>query len=141
MGRRINWVLDGDIRGFFDAIDHEWLMKFIEHRVGDRRVVRLIRKWLKAEVFEECEWSKTVVGTPQGSVISPILANVYLHYVLDLWVTHWRKHQARGDVIVVRYADDFVMGSNIGGRQSDASRSSESDLGSSAWNCTRRKRG
>jgi RNA-directed DNA polymerase len=110
MGRRINWVLDCDIRGFFDAIEHEWLMKFIEHRVGDDRVLRLIRKWLRAGVSEEGEWSKTVVGTPQGSVISPFLANVYLHYVLDLWVTHWRKHQARGDVIAVRYADDFVMG-------------------------------
>jgi RNA-directed DNA polymerase len=108
--RRINWVLDCDIRGFFDAIDHEWLMKFIEHRVGDRRVLRLIRKWLRAGVFEEGKWTKTVVGTPQGSVISPFLANVYLHYVLDLWVTHWRKHRAQGDVIVVRYADDFVMG-------------------------------
>jgi group II intron reverse transcriptase/maturase len=108
--RRINWVLDCDIRGFFDAIDHEWLMKFIEHRVGDRRVLRLIRKWLRAGVSEEGQWSKTVVGTPQGSVISPFLANVYLHYVLDLWVTHWRKHCAQGDVIVVRYADDFVMG-------------------------------
>ena len=110
MERRINWVLDCDIRGFFDAIVHEWLMKFIEHRVGDRRVLRLIRKWLRAGVSEEGEWSKTVVGTPQGSVISPLLANVYLHYVLDLWVRHWRKHQAQGDVIVVRYADDFVMG-------------------------------
>ena len=109
MGRRINWVLDCDIRGFFDAIDHEWLVKFNEHRVGDRRVLRLIRKWLKAGVSEEGKWSKTVVGTPQGSVISPFLANVYLHYVLDLWVTHWRKQRA-GDVIVVRYADDFVMG-------------------------------
>jgi RNA-directed DNA polymerase len=110
MGRRINWVLECDIRGFFDAIDHKWLMKFIEHRVGDRRVLRLIRKWLRAGVSEEGQWTKTVVGTPQGSVISPFLANVYLHYVLDLWVTHWRKHRAQGDVIVVRYADDFVMG-------------------------------
>ena len=108
--RRINWVLDCDIRGFFDAIDHEWLMKFIEHRVGDRRVLRLIRKWLRAGVFEEGKWTKTGVGTAQGSVISPFLANVYLHYVLDLWVRHWRKHRAQGDVIVVRYADDFVMG-------------------------------
>jgi len=106
MKRRINWVLDCDIRGFFDAIDHEWLMRFIEHRVGDRRVLRLIRKWLRAGVSEEGRWSKTVVGTPQGSVISPFLANVYLHYVLDLWVAHWRKQSAQGDVIVVRYADD-----------------------------------
>lgn len=110
MGRRINWVLDCDIRGFFDAIDHGWLMKFIEHRVGDHRVLRLIGKWLRAGVSEEGKRSKTVVGTPQGSVISPLLANVYLHYVLDLWVTHWGKHHAQGDVIAVRYADDFVLG-------------------------------
>lgn len=110
MKKRINWVLDCDIRGFFDAIVHEWMMKFIEHRVGDRRVLRLIQKWLRAGVSEEGEWSKTVVGTPQGAVISPFLANVYLHYVLDLWVAHWRKQSAQGDVIIVRYADDFVMG-------------------------------
>ena len=97
MKRRINWVLDCDIRGFFDAIDHEWLMKFIEHRVGDRRVLRLIRRWLRAGVSEEGRWSNSVVGTPQGSVISPFLANVYLHYVLDLWAAHWRKHCAQGD--------------------------------------------
>jgi len=108
--RRINWVLDADIRGFFDTINHEWLMKFIEHRVGDRRVQRLIRKWLRAGVSEDGKWTKTRVGTPQGSVISPFLANVFLHYVLDLWVAQWRKQCARGDMIVVRYADDFVMG-------------------------------
>ena len=108
--RKVNWVLDCDIRGFFDTLDHGWLVKFIEHRVGDRRVLRLIGKWLRAGVFEEGKWTETGVGTPQGSVISPFLANVYLHYVLDLWVRHWRKHRAQGDVIVVRYADDFVMG-------------------------------
>jgi RNA-directed DNA polymerase len=138
--RRINWVLDCDIRGFFDAIDHEWLMKFIEHRVGDRRVLRLIRKWLRAEVSEEGQSSKIVMGTPQGSVISPFLANVYLHYVLDLWLTHWRKHRAQGDVIVVPYADDFVMGFQDRWRQSDACRSLKSDSGSSAWNCTQKTR-
>jgi group II intron reverse transcriptase/maturase len=108
--RKVNWVLDADIQGFFDAIDHEWLMKFVEHRIADRRVLRLIRKWLRAGVSDDGEWSKSTVGTPQGAVISPLLANVYLHYVLDLWVDHWRKHEARGDVIIVRYADDFVMG-------------------------------
>jgi len=108
--RKVNWVLDADIQGFFDAIDHEWLMKFIEHRIADPRVLRLIRKWLRAGVSEDGEWSKTTVGTPQGAVISPLLANIYLHYVLDLWVVHWRRTQARGDVIVVRYADDFVIG-------------------------------
>jgi group II intron reverse transcriptase/maturase len=108
--RKVNWVLDADIRGFFDAIDHEWLLKFLEHRIADRRILRLIRKWLRAGVSDDGTWSKTTVGTPQGAVISPLLANVYLHYVLDLWAQHWRKHYAQGDVIVVRYADDFVMG-------------------------------
>jgi len=108
--RKVNWVLDADIRGFFDAIDHEWLMKFLEHRIADRRILRLVRKWLRAGVSEEGEWSPTTVGTPQGAVISPLLANVFLHYVLDLWVCQWRKRHARGDVIIVRYADDFVMG-------------------------------
>lgn len=107
--RKVNWVLDADIQGFFDAIDHEWLMKFIEHRIADPRVLRLIRKWLRAGVSEDGEWSKTTVGTPQGAVISPLLGNIYLHYVLDLWVDLWRR-TARGDVIIVRYADDFVMG-------------------------------
>jgi len=108
--RKVSWVLDADIRGFFDAIDHEWLLTFLEHRIADRRILRLVRKWLRAGVSEDGEWSRTTVGTPQGSVISPILANVFLHYVLDLWVNQWRKRHARGEVIVVRYADDFVMG-------------------------------
>jgi RNA-directed DNA polymerase len=106
MRKKVNWILDADIRGFFDSLSHEWLVKFIEHRVADRRVLRLIRKWLRAGVSEEGEWTKTVVGTPQGAVVSPLLANIYLHYVFDLWVRHWREHRATGDVIVVRYADD-----------------------------------
>lgn len=110
MRKRVNWVLDADIRGFFDTIDHGWLMKSIEHRIADRRVLRLIRKWLQAGVLEDGRWSETDVGTPQGAVISPLLANVYLHYVFDLWVDVWRKKEAAGDVIVVRYADDFVLG-------------------------------
>jgi len=108
--RKVNWVLDADICGFFDAIDHKWLMKFLEHRIADRRILRLIRKWLRAGVSEDGTWSKTTVGTPQGAVISPLLANVFLHYVFDLWAQHWRTHFAQGDVIFVRYADDFVMG-------------------------------
>ncbi len=92
--------------GFFDTINHEWLLKFVEHRVADPRVLRLIQKWLRAGVSEDGQWLKTEVGTPQGAVISPLLANVYLHYVLDLWVNQWRKKNARGDVIIVRYADD-----------------------------------
>ncbi|HEX7446283.1 MAG TPA: group II intron reverse transcriptase/maturase, partial [Pirellulales bacterium] len=108
--QRVNWILDADIEGFFDTIDHEWLIKFLEHRIGDRRILRLIRKWLRAGVNEEGEWSRTTVGTPQGAVISPLLANVFLHYVFDLWIRWWRKHQCRGAVVVVRYADDFVIG-------------------------------
>src|SRR5436305_3922890 len=108
--KRVNWVVDADIRGFFDNMSHEWTMQFIEHRVADRRMLRLIQKWLKAGVSEDGQWSETKVGTPQGAVISPLLANVYLHYVFDLWVEAWRKKMARGDVIVVRYADDLVMG-------------------------------
>lgn len=107
---KVNWVLDADIRGFFDAIDHTWMLKFLEHRIADRRILRLIAKWLRAGVSEDGEWSPTTVGTPQGAVISPLLANVFLHYVLDLWVHQWRQRQARGAVIIVRYADDFVMG-------------------------------
>jgi len=108
--KRVNWVLDADIRGFFDNMSHEWTMKFIEHRVADRRILRLIQKWLKAGVSEAGQWSETKIGTPQGAVVSPLLANVYLHYVFDLWVEAWRKKVARGDVIVVRYADDLVVG-------------------------------
>jgi group II intron reverse transcriptase/maturase len=108
--RKVNWVLDADIRGFFDTLDHEWLMRFVGHRVADPRVLRLIQKWLRAGVSEEGTWRETKVGTPQGAVISPVLANVYLHYALDLWVEQWRRAEADGDVIIVRYADDFVMG-------------------------------
>lgn len=108
--KRVNWVLDADIKGFFDNIDHEWLMKFLEHRIGDQRILRLIRKWLRAGVSEEGEWSETTVGAPQGAVISPLLANVFLHYALDLWLQQWRERHCRGDVVIVRYADDFVIG-------------------------------
>ena len=108
--KRVNWVLDADIRGFFDNMSHEWTMKFIEHRVADRRILRLIQKWLKAGVSEDGQWSETKLGTPQGAVVSPLLANVYLHYVFDQWVEVWRKKVAKGDMIVVRYADDLVLG-------------------------------
>ena len=108
--KKVNYVLDADIRGFFDALDHGWLLKFLQHRIADRRILRLVRKWLRAGVSEDGQWSDTPVGTPQGSVISPLLANVFLHYVFDLWIEDWRKRHATGDVIVVRYADDFVIG-------------------------------
>jgi retron-type reverse transcriptase len=108
--KRVNWILDADIRGFFDNMEHEWTMKFIEHRVADPRILRLIRKWLKAGVSEDGEWSETKVGTPQGAVVSPLLANVYLHYVFDLWAEAWREKVASGNMIVIRYADDLVVG-------------------------------
>lgn len=108
--KRVNWVLDMDIRGFYDNLSHEWIIKFVEHRVGDPRVLRLIQKWLTAGVSEDGEWTESKVGTPQGAVASPLLANIYLHYVLDLWVEAWRRKVARGDMVVVRYADDAVLG-------------------------------
>jgi RNA-directed DNA polymerase len=108
--KKVNWVLDADIRGFFDNLSREWLLQFLQHRVADNRILRLIQKWLRAGVMEEGEWRDTEVGTPQGSVISPLLSNIYLHYVFDLWVDAWRRKCARGDVLVVRYADDNVLG-------------------------------
>ena len=117
--RKVNWVLDAGIRGFFEAIDHGWLVKFIEHRIADRRVVRLIQKWLNAGVLEDGTRTRSETGTPQGGSASPFLANVYLHYVFDLWVQQWRRKYARGDMIVVRFADDFIVGFQ---QQSDAER-------------------
>jgi len=110
MTKKVNWVLDADIRAFFDTLDHGWLVKFVEHRVADRRVVRLIQKWLSAGVLEDGKRTRSEVGTVQGGSVSPLLANVYLHYVFDLWVQRWRKTRAHGDVVVVRFADDFVVG-------------------------------
>ena len=107
---KVNWILDADIRKFFDSVSHDWLIRFLEHRIGDPRVIKLIRKWLKAGVMEDGVLHPTEEGTPQGAVVSPLLANVFLHYVFDLWVNHWRKHHARGHLIVVRYADDVVVG-------------------------------
>lgn len=108
--RKVNWIVDADIKGFFDAIDHGWLMQFVEHRIADPRILRLLRKWLRAGVSEAGEWSPTQVGTPQGAVISPLLANLFLHHVVDLWMQWWRKQPGRGETIIVRYADDFVVG-------------------------------
>ena len=117
--KKVNYVLDADIGGFFDNLDKSWLIKFVEHRVADPRIIRLIQKWLNAGVMEEGEWSDTKTGSPQGSVISPLLANIYLHYAFDLWVNVWRKKWARGEVVVIRYADDVITGFQ---HQADADR-------------------
>ena len=117
MRKKVNWVLDADIRGFFDTLYHGWLVNFVEHRIADRRIVRLIQKWLKAGVLEDGQWTPGERGTVQGGSISPLLANLYLHYVFDLWAHRWRRQQARGDVVIVRFADDFVVGFE---HQSDA---------------------
>jgi len=108
--RKVSWVLDADIRGFYDAIDHGWMLKFLEHRIADRRILRLIAKWLKAGVIEDGVWSETVEGTAQGASVSPLLSNVYLHYVFDLWAERWRRRHAHGDVVIVRFADDYIVG-------------------------------
>ena len=113
--RKVSYVLDADIRGFFDHLDHGWMMKFVQHRVADPRILRLIQKWLKAGVMEGEQWTETEMGTPQGAVISPLLANIYLHYVFDLWVEVWRRKCAQGDMIVVRYADDSAPRRREGG--------------------------
>jgi RNA-directed DNA polymerase len=118
-GRNVRWILDADIRAFFDTISHDWLIRFLEHRIGDRRIIRLIQKWLKAGVLDKGLHVVTEEGTPQGAVISPLLANIYLHYVYDLWVQAWRTRRATGDMIVVRYADDTIVGFQ---HQSDAER-------------------
>lgn len=108
--RKVNWILDADISKFFDTVNQQWLIRFVEHRVGDRRIIRLIQKWLKAGVLEDGIVSVSERGTGQGAVISPLLANIYLHYVLDLWAERWRRREAAGDMIIVRYADDFIVG-------------------------------
>ncbi len=108
--KRVRWVLDADIQGFYDTLSQEWLLRFVEHRIGDRRILALIQRWLRAGVLEDGTWARSEEGTPQGGLISPILANIYLHYAFDLWAHRWRRNEARGDVIIVRYADDFVVG-------------------------------
>jgi RNA-directed DNA polymerase len=108
--RRVNLILDADIRSFFDEVSKDWLIRFVEHRVGDKRIIRLIQKWLKAGILEDGIVAVSDKGTGQGAVISPLLANIYLHYVLDLWAERWRKREATGDMIIVRYADDIIVG-------------------------------
>src|SRR6202043_3794699 len=116
---KVNWILDADVRSFFDEISQQWLVRFLEHRIGDRRIIRLIQKWLKVGILEEGVVTVSERGTGQGAVISPLLANVYLHYVLDLWAERWRRREATGDMIIVRYADDFIVGFQ---READARR-------------------
>src|SRR5437016_4373634 len=108
--RKVNWILDADVSDFFSKLDQAWLMRFIEHRIADKRILRLIRKWLAAGVVEDGNWSATLEGSPQGASVSPLLANVYLHYVFDWWARSWRRRHARGDMVVTRFADDFVVG-------------------------------
>jgi RNA-directed DNA polymerase len=108
--KKVSFILDADIRSFFDEIDQQWLIRFLEHRIGDRRIIRLVQKWLKAGILEDGVVSVSDRGTGQGSVISPLLANIYLHYALDLWAVRWRRREATGDMIIVRYADDFIIG-------------------------------
>ncbi len=108
--RKVNWVLDCDVADFFTRLDHSWLKKFLEHRIADPRMLRLIQKWLKAGVIEDGTWTESDAGTPQGASLSPLIANVYLHYVLDQWAGQWRRRHARGDMVFVRYADDYIAG-------------------------------
>jgi RNA-directed DNA polymerase len=108
--KKVNFILDADVRSFFDEVSQQWLVRFVEHRIGDRRMIRLIQKWLKAGVLEGGVVTVSDKGTGQGSVISPLLANVYLHYVFDLWAHRWRQREATGDMIIARYADDIVVG-------------------------------
>jgi RNA-directed DNA polymerase len=111
--RKVNWILDLDIRSFFDSVSHEGLVRFVEHRIADTRIIRLIQKWLKAGVLEDGKIVTSEKGTGQGAVISPLLANVYLHYTIDLWAEQWRRQEAKGDMIIIRYADDMVLGTKF----------------------------
>ena len=141
VGKNVNWVLDADFSDYFSSLDHQWLVRFLEHRIADRRVLRLIQKWLAAGVIENGSWTAFEEGVPQGASVSPLLANVYAHYVLDLWAHQWRTRNAHGDVIIVRWADDFVVGFE---HREDAERFAfELVTGSrsSVWSCTPRRHG
>ncbi len=123
LGRKVNYILDADIRSFFDSVSQEWLVRFVEHRIGDKRNVRRIRKWLQAGILEDGAVTVSDRGTGQGSMASPLLANIYLHYVFDLWAERWRRHEATGDMIVVRYADEPAVSSRATSRRRRASKS------------------
>ena len=131
-GKKVNFIVDADIRSFFDTISQQWLIRFLEHRIGDRRIIRLIQKWLKAGILEDGVVAVSDRGTGQGSVISPLLANIYLHYAFDLWAARWRRRAATGDMIIVRYADDFIVGFE---HESDAQRFLERDARTVAGVC------
>jgi group II intron reverse transcriptase/maturase len=139
--KRVNWVLDADIRDFFTQLDQGWLERFLEHRIADTRILRLIQKWLRAGVIEDGEWSETEAGTAQGASVSPLLSNVFLHYVFDLWADQWRRRRARGDVVLVRSLTTFWRASSTVRTPSDSSPISASGSRDSAWNCIRTKRG
>src|SRR5213595_2079724 len=138
--KKVNYILDADIRSFFDNLDKSWLIKFVEHRVADPRILRLIQKWLNAGVMEEGRWSETKTGSPQGSVISPLLANIYLHYTFDLWVNVWRKKYAQGEVVVIRFADDTIAGFQYRRTQITSWRACGSVWESLGWSSTLTRR-
>jgi retron-type reverse transcriptase len=137
--RAVNWILDADIAGFFDNISHAWMMRFVEHRVGDRRVLRLIRGWLRAGVVEDGVRQRATKGTPQGAVISPLLANIYLHYVYDLWAEQWRRRHARGAMIVVRLPTTQLLVSSTGPMLICFWHNYASAWRNSPWSCTLRR--
>jgi len=139
--RQIGWILDADISAFFDTIDHDWMLEFLQHRIADKRVLRLIKKWLKAGIIEDGRRIEAERGTPQGAVISPLLANLYLHYAFDTWAQHWRKHHSRGDVILVRYADDSVLGFQHEEEAKQFLAAMRNAWRNSGWRYTHRKRG
>ena len=139
--RKVNWVLDADIRDYFSRLDWSWLEKFLEHRIADRRVLRLIQKCLRAGVIEDGEWLETVEGTAQGASASPLLANVYLHYVFDLWAHQWRRRRARGEVIIVRFADDYIGASSVVTTPSNSWLIFAAGWRGSAWSWRPRRRG
>jgi RNA-directed DNA polymerase len=134
---KVNWVLDADIRDFFGQLDRAWLEKFLRHRIADERVLRLVGRWLAAGVVENGTWTGCDQGSPQGASVSPLLANVYLHYVLDLWADWWRKRHARGDVIIVRWADDFIVGFEHLRTPRRSWPGCAAGSRSSGWSCTR----
>jgi hypothetical protein len=138
-GMKVNWILDADIRSLFDEVSREWLLRFVEHRIGDSRIIRLIRKWLRAGILDDGVVSVSERGTGEGAVISPLLANIHLHYVFDRWAARWRRREAKGDMIILRYADDLIVGFE---HEADARQFLEAmgqDLRSSRCRCIRRR--